>query len=101
MKTKDKDNETTMPERMPPTLSLNEDDLPELKKWRVGKKYDILLRVEQVSSSKGDGYNGDGKKMEARFRVLSARVPNGDVEYEEEEEINPAITRAVKRKMHS
>ena len=79
------------PKRMPPTLSLNEDDLPDIKDWKVGGKYTITLKVEQVSSSKDsslDGPSGGSKKLEARFHVLSASASGKPVaeadDYEEE-----------------
>lgn len=105
-------NEAPMPERMPPTLMLNEDDLPEIKDWKVGGKYQIALVVEQTSSSQGDSMMGPdrSKKMEARFRVISAASmgkARGEANEEADEsgvEEKPSgsmtvIVRAVKSKL--
>ena len=51
---------------MLPSFSLTEKDLPVIKNWTVGKKYTLVMEVEQVSMSK-DEY---GKSpMTARFKV--------------------------------
>lgn len=68
-----------------PTLSLDSDDLPAIKSWKVGGKYTILLEVEQIGANKGNQYDtlepGDTKdtpqSISARFKVLSAKTPNG------------------------
>ncbi len=62
--------------RMKPTLSLDERDLPAIKNWSVGKRYQIMLTVEQTSMEKGDEYyeegEGGSKKIHARFKVIKA-----------------------------
>jgi len=60
-----------------PTVTLDSKTLPAIKKWKVGKKYCILLEVEQVSLSK-DEYGDDDKQLHARFRINNAK------EYEDE-----------------
>lgn len=55
-----------MPMRMLPSFSVTEKDLPEIKNWKVGSKYDLAIQVEMVSSSK-DEY---GKSpLTARLKV--------------------------------
>lgn len=65
--------------KYPTFIRLDEDDLPELKKWKVGGKYTLTLEVEQTSMSMGDEYNElDGKnknKHRASFKVLNVSVP--------------------------
>jgi len=72
-------------ERMPPSISLTEDDLPDIKDWKVGGKYTITLQVEQVSSSK-DATLGPSKKLEARFHVLKATTSGKPMEEEDDTE---------------
>ena len=52
-----------------PTLTLTVKELPELKEWEVGKKYKILIEVEQVGINK-DEYGESGTT--GRFKVLKA-----------------------------
>jgi len=73
------------PHKMPSYLSLDSEDLPAIADWSVGKKYTLMVEVEQTSMSKdGDEYGpvgqeGDMKKhpmpMRARFKILSVKVP--------------------------
>jgi len=51
-----------------PTFSLTSKELPEVKDWQVGKKYRIVLDVEQVGLDK-DEYD---KRIHARFKILKA-----------------------------
>lgn len=56
-----------------PTFSLTEKELPEIKEWKVGGKYTITLDVEQVSATKGDGWDeDDSKQLSGRFKILKA-----------------------------
>lgn len=62
---------------MPPTIRLTTDDLPEIKNWKVGKTYKIILDVEQTSMSQGDEYFGEGgddKKVRASFKITSVKA---------------------------
>lgn len=62
------------PERAKPSVAVTEDDLPEIKDWEVGKKYNVKAKVEMRSHSKGDSYGYDGsgeKKHEARLIIHS------------------------------
>lgn len=62
--------ESVSPKRELPSFSLSEEDLPEIKNWKVGGKYRLLVEVEQVSLSKGDYYiTENNKKLHARFQV--------------------------------
>lgn len=71
-------SESSELKKYPTIVRFDEDDLPALKSWKVGGKYQILLDVEQMSMSKGDEYGEDAKseaKHRASFKVLSASVP--------------------------
>ncbi len=49
-----------------PSFSLTDKDFPEIKNWKVGKKYMIEMEVEQVASSKDEF----GKSpLTARFKI--------------------------------
>lgn len=69
-------------DRRKPEFGVSEKDLPAIKGWKVGGKYQILLTVEQVSASKGSDYDApisvgnDVKPKDihnARFKILSAK----------------------------
>lgn len=70
--------------KIPTTVSFNETELPEIKNWKVGGKYTIVMDVEQIQSEQG-GYMGDGKKMSARFKVLKATSEKEKVDDEKKE----------------
>ena len=53
-------------------VSLDAKTLPAIKNWKVGKKYKILLDVEQVSLSK-DEYDEGDNQIRARFRINNAK----------------------------
>lgn len=55
-----------------PSLSVTEDDLPEIKNWEVGKKYNVKAKVEMRSHSKGDnyGYDEGGKKKHKATLII-------------------------------
>jgi len=65
-----------------PTFTLTEKELPEIKDWKVGKKYTITLDVEQVSAEKGDSYfdEDSSKQLRARFKILKAYCEDEDDE---------------------
>ena len=50
-----------------PSFRLTEKDLPEIKDWKVGKRYHLEMEVEQVEVSK-DEYTLD-TPISARFRI--------------------------------
>lgn len=63
-----------------PSLSLTENDLPEIENWKVGDTYKIELTVKQTYASVGNEYESseDESKPEkapirARFEILSAK----------------------------
>ena len=74
---KAKQNDIPMPSvaKMMPSLSLDAEDLPEIKDWKIGGKYTLKVEVEQVSASKDDMMTEGAKKspMHARFRVITVK----------------------------
>lgn len=74
-----------IPEKMPsftedrktkiyPTFSLDSEDLPELKDFKVGEKKVLVMEVEQMSMRQGKEWQGennkDDKKVHATFKIL-------------------------------
>lgn len=66
---------------MLPSFSLTEKNLPEIKDWKVGKKYKLEIEVEMVSVSKNEYGNSP---MTARFKVH--KVGKEDLMSEEEKQ---------------
>jgi hypothetical protein len=54
------------PVRPLPSFSLTEKELPEIKDWKVGEKYTLMMEVEQVSASKDEYSKGP---LTARFKI--------------------------------
>lgn len=63
----------------PNTVVLTDTELPAIKEWSVGEKYDITLSVEQTSMRKKE----DGS-MCAEFKILSASTESEEEESEQE-----------------
>lgn len=55
-----------------PTLYLSERDLPALKDWEVGKNYQILLKVRQISKSEQTKTEYSPGGMNASFEIIKA-----------------------------
>jgi len=60
---------------MMPQVTFSDEELPELKNWKVGETYRIVAEVEQVSMDKME--NG---KMNARFKFLKVGDASKKVE---------------------
>jgi hypothetical protein len=56
-----------------PTISLDSKVLPEIKDWRVGKTYEVHLKIRQVEVHE-DKLSDNKKQLHARFEVLKAEV---------------------------
>jgi hypothetical protein len=67
--------------KIPITFTLDESTLPDIKGWKVGKKYTLELKVEMVGqSSESDLDQNPQKKtkeMTARFKIISAQSDTG------------------------
>jgi hypothetical protein len=55
-----------------PSISFDEKQLPEIRKWEVGQTYEIGLKVKQVSLSEEDG-----SPLNARFEIHGVKVTGG------------------------
>lgn len=57
-----------------PSVSFDSMDLPEIKNWEVGKKYNLKIEAELVELSKGGYFEEDNKKeYHARFKIKSVK----------------------------
>lgn len=62
----------TSPDEYPSTLELKESQLPQIKSWKVGGKYKIVVEVEQTSIRKPMMPEEKGG-TQATFKILSAK----------------------------
>lgn len=93
---------TDKPMKAPITFSLDEQELPDIKQWKVGGKYTITMEVEQISLDKGVGLEEGKGPLQARFKVLSASTgkkaeesEDSEEEYEDEEGEDEADTKVM------
>jgi hypothetical protein len=56
-----------------PSFTITDADLPAIKDWAVGKKYNMELVVEMVHHAQGDEYSDGPQKNDhrARFSIVS------------------------------
>ena len=60
------------PEEMPATIYLSDKDLPELKRWDVGKSYKVIVEMEQTGKNINE--HGSTKRTNGTFEVKSIKV---------------------------
>lgn len=60
-----------------PTITFTEKELPEIKDWKVGKKYELVVSVEMVGLEKDEW---DKNKLSARFKVNRVEQEEDDEE---------------------
>jgi hypothetical protein len=70
-----------------PTFELDNEDLPDLKDFKVGEKRVLVLEVEQMSMRQGKEWQGEGdkendKKIKATFKILKVGVKDESFEDE-------------------
>lgn len=68
-----------------PTFSLDSEDLPAVKDWKVGQKYMLEMEVEEISMRQGSEWQGadnKDKKVHATFKIMKVGVK--DEAYEDE-----------------
>jgi len=63
-----------------PTLYLNENDCPEIKKMKAGKEYDFIVHAKMVKDSRGINDEMTGKKSKKPitsgvFEILDVDYP--------------------------
>lgn len=83
-KSQAKESPLSKPHKYPTYISFDEEELPELKEWKVGGNYTLTLEVEQVSVSKGDEYGPydeeesakEQSMIKGRFKVLNVETPD-------------------------
>jgi len=51
-----------------PSIEFSELELPEIKDWKIGEKYKVIMEIEQVSVKKKD-YGPNKGKICAEFKV--------------------------------
>jgi len=56
-----------------PTISLDSKVLPAIKEWRVGKTYEIHLKIREISVHEDD-LADNKKQLHASFEVVKAEV---------------------------
>ena len=85
-----------IPEKMPsfkedqkakiyPTFTIDDEDLPELKNWKIGEKYVLVMEVEEMAMRAGKEWQGsmdNDKKTHATFKILKVGVK--DEKFEDE-----------------
>ena len=76
-------NITVKPMELPrfmPSLSLDEDDLPQLKNLKVGDKCTLKITAELTRQSKGSDYadNDEPKTLSGTFKVLGVEYEPSD-----------------------
>lgn len=71
------EHEKSEPYKETPTIRLTSEDLPELKDWKVGGKYNLSLEVEQTSMRQGSEYemsdSDKDTKISATFKIKSVK----------------------------
>lgn len=84
------------PPEMHGHLEVGVDDLPEIKKWKVGKEYTLQVRVKMTALR--DGEYGE-KGLRGSFEVKDAKVSGEDVSREKSPEEKKAdkISNKVKK----
>lgn len=63
--------------RILPTVHLTDEDLPEIKDWKVGEKYTLVMEVEELSMRQGNEWQGadeKDKRIHATFKITSVGV---------------------------
>jgi len=56
----------------PPSFSANAKQIPEIKDWKVGEKYTVIMEVEMKRMSSYD--NGTKKSTDASFDVIAYKL---------------------------
>lgn len=72
------------PVKMANIVTLDSDELPDIKNWKPGQRYRIVLDVEQVNMRVGSSDYGaepneksDKNEVHASFRIIAARPQYG------------------------
>lgn len=68
-------------EEFKPTVSFSAKQLPELKNWKVGSKYQLVLEVEQ-KSLREESYGKNKGELKGSFEVLNVKALKGKTPFE-------------------
>lgn len=63
-----------------PEFTLDEKQLPDIKDWEVGKKYNLEIEVEMTGQNKSQ--HDDPNKLKGSFKITKVEVSD---DYEEKE----------------
>ena len=93
---------TERPSKPQPTLTLTEDELPEINTLKVGGKYSIKVMAEMIRQSKGDVFMPESsRKMEGTFKIMKAMGMGKSEDMMDKTEPEKEIKMDVmKKKMH-
>jgi len=61
-----------------PSLYLNGDELPEIKKWKVGEEYTLKIKVRMSSYSEEKSLEVKGGNSHASFEVMGVEPQKND-----------------------
>lgn len=64
-------------EKMKPMLHVSDKDLPEVKDWKTGETYEVIVKMKMVSKT---DYN---KEVSAGFEINDILVPEDDQDMNE------------------
>jgi hypothetical protein len=64
-------------EKMKPMLHVSDKDLPEIKDWKTGETYEVIVKMKMVSKT---DYN---KEVSAGFEVSDILVPKDEQDIDE------------------
>ena len=93
----DKLESPKMPERKVIISDVTEDDLPQIKDWEVGKKYEVKMMVKMVSKRQGSEYpdpwmseeeKKKKNKMRSSFESISVEPLEDDDEDEDDKKMD-------------
>lgn len=56
-----------------PTLYLTTNDLPDIKNWKVGQSYEVIVKIKQTSV-----HQSEGMPMGASFEVQEVEYPDAE-----------------------
>lgn len=72
-----------------PSFAINSEEFPEIKDWKTGQKYKLMIEVEQVGSEIGE-WGDDKGKLVGRYKINGiASVGEEKTEEKEEKEEYP------------
>ena len=77
-----------MPSMFPPSFYVDHKQMPEIKKWKVGEKYQMIVEVEQTNKSESKDGRATASFDIVAYAPMKAKKEYSemtDAEFEEEE----------------